>query len=136
MEGFTIVLVIIFGILSLILFIKMWVMCNNVKKILHKMEAETKYKYAVNTSSEIFNSEMASARELIFCGKIEEAKCELKRILYQFTYERKEWKECPERFGSSYIEAMNRRAERVIELLESTGETIDNKEDFIIPINK
>ena len=136
MEELGVVLVIIFGILSLILFFKVWAMCNNVKKILRKMDEKPVYRYSVNTSPDLLNSEMANVRELIFCGKTEEAKCELKRLLYQFVLERKEWDEQPNRYGALYIERSNQKAEMIIELLASIGETIENKEDILIPTDK
>ena len=139
MEELTFVLVVVFGFLSLILFFKVWGMCNNVKKIrqnLLKANEETRYRYGVNTSPDVLNSEMANIRELIFCGKTEEAKCELKRLLYQFVLERKEWDEQPNRYGALYIERSNQKAEMIIELLASIGETIENKEDILIPTDK
>lgn len=136
MEELGVVLVIIFGILSLILFFKVWAMCNNVKQILRKMDEKPVYRYSVNTSPDLLNSEMANVQELIFCGKTEEAKWELKRLLYQFVLERKEWDEYPTRYGSQYIVESNKKAERIMELLESIGETIQNKEEILIPTDK
>lgn len=140
MEGFTIVLVIIFGILSLILFFKMWVMCNDVYKIRRKILGEDKFKSSSNTENHAYDSIIANIKELIFCDKNEEAKYELKKLLYQFVLLKKEWTDYPHRFGVVYstewIIESNKRAERVLELLESIGETIENKEEYIIPINK
>lgn len=140
MEGFTIVLVIIFGILSLILFFKMWVMCNDVYKIRRRLFKEDRYKVGPEAEDDLFKSEIAEIKELIFCDKNEEAKYELKKLLYQFVLLKKEWIDFPHRFGVMYstewIIESNKRAERVLELLESIGETIENKEEYIIPINK
>ena len=140
MEGSTIVLVIIFGILSLILFFKMWAMCNDVRKIRRRLFKEDRYKVGPEAEDDLFKSEIAEIKELIFCGKIDDAKFALRSILYQFVLLKKEWTDYPHRFGVMYstewtIES-NKRVERVIELLESIGEAIENKEDFIIPINK
>ena len=140
MEGFTIVLVIVFGILSLILFFKMWAMCNDVYKIRRRLFKEDRYKVGPEAEDDLFKSEIAEIKELIFCGKIDDAKFALRSILYQFVLLKKEWSDFPHRFGVVYstewIIESNKRAERVIELLESIGEAIENKEDFIIPINK
>lgn len=136
MEELGVVLLIVFGILSLILFFKVWAMCNNVKKILQKINEETRYKYAVNTDESTFRSEMANIRELIFCDKKEEARYELKRLLYQFTLKKKEWSEEPYRYSSGYIADSNKKVEDIIALLESVGEVIENKDEILIPTDK
>ena len=136
MEEFTVVLVVVFGFLSLILFFKVWGMCNTVKKIYLKMNEDTRYRLNANTSPETFNSEIASIKEMIFCGKKTEAAYELKRLLYQFVLEKKEWTQSPNRYGSLYIVRSNEKAEQIIGLLESIGETIENKEDILIPTDK
>ena len=50
MEGLIIAVSVIFGLLSLILFFKVWGMCNTVKKIHLKMNEDTRYRLNVNTS--------------------------------------------------------------------------------------
>ena len=136
MEELTFVLVVVFGFLSLILFFKVWGMCNNVKKIQGKVMEEAKYRFNVNTEVYTLNAELKNAKELIFCDKKEDAKYELKRLLYQFVLEKKEWERIPYKYGQSHIEDLNKRATKVIELLESIGETIENKEDIFIPTDK
>ena len=140
MEELGVILLIVFGILSLILFFKVWAMCNDVHKITRKILKEDRFKSGPNREEAIFHSEIAAVKELIFCGKTDEAKYTLKRMLYQFVLLKMEWTNYPQRFAMTNtpectIES-NKKAERVIELMESIGETIENKEDYIIPINK
>lgn len=103
MEGFTIVLVIVFGILSLILFFKMWVMCNDVYKIRRKILGEDKFKSSSNTENYAYDPTIANIKELIFCDKNEEAKYELKKTTLSVCPSKKGMDRFPASFWSNVL---------------------------------
>lgn len=96
MEEFTLILAIVFGFLSLILFFKVWGMCNNVRDIKEHLEAASKpksYHYLLNASYGALKEEVLTIKELAFCGRKEEAQIGLKRLQYQLNEERKHYEE-------------------------------------------
>ncbi len=92
MGGISVLLLILgflFAILSIILFFKLWNMCDNVDVIMQKL-TETKsdsYHWSTNCSMKAFDKEIEYVKECIFCGKTEEAYCILKRLQYHLMME-------------------------------------------------
>ena len=85
MNGITIIITLVFGILSVILFFKVWGMCNRVseiKDILERPQKTTRYDYYENNSIETLQAECRYVKELAACGKMDEAQYNLKRLQY------------------------------------------------------
>lgn len=121
MEEFTAVVMIIFGILSLILFIKVWAMCNrvrNIQELIENANKDQQYNFWNNGSSDTLRSEIRKIEELIFCDQKEEAKLRLKRIQFHLNQE----KEYYETRGYNIDYYMSEKNEMINELLESLGE--------------
>ena len=96
MEEFTLILAIVFGFLSLILFFKVWGMCNRVNDIKEQLEAASKpknYHYQLNASYTALKEEVLTIKELAFCGRKEEAVIGLKRLQFQLNAEQKHYEE-------------------------------------------
>ena len=92
METLIYLVAIVFGILSLILFFKVWGMCNRVAEIQENLAEYTKtkhYDHFSNNSVEALMADARYAKELAACGKMEEARCQLKRIQYHIEEDEK-----------------------------------------------
>ena len=92
MSETTTIIIIVFGILSIILFFKVWRMCNRVSKIKEILEESIKpkrYDYFENSSLEVLMAECRHIKEMAACGKIEEAKYNLKRLEYNLSEDEK-----------------------------------------------
>lgn len=87
MEEITSIIIFVFGILSLILFFKVWGMCNNVKAIREELSKHPRYHYAANSSQEMFKSEITAIEEALFCGRKHEAEEMLKRLQFHIKKE-------------------------------------------------
>ena len=86
MEGIYAILLIISGILNIILFFKIWGMCNNVKEVKELLERSNTgklYDHLHNNSIDALRAEALTIEEMIFCGKIQEAKENYKRLQFQ-----------------------------------------------------
>ena len=90
-ELLTIIMIIgmVFSILSLILFFKVWGMCNDVDAIMRKVTASPSksYHWSDNCTMRTFNKEIEEVKELIFCERTVEARQILKRLQYHLMLE-------------------------------------------------
>ena len=78
-----------FSILSLILFFKVWGMCNDVDAIMRKVTASPSknYHWSDNFTLKTFNKDIEEVKELIFCERTVEARQILKRLQYHLMLE-------------------------------------------------
>lgn len=121
MEDFLILLCIVPGILVIILFFKVWAMCNrvrNIQELIENANKDQQYNFWNNSSSDTLRSEIWKIEELIFCDQKEEAKLRLKRIQFHLNQE----KEYYEKRGYNIDYYMSEKNEMIKELLESLGE--------------
>ena len=118
------VVAIIFGVLSLILFIKIWIMTDDirelkyqVRKILNnvrRIRGHSYYEYGLDTSYEAFDNDIEEIKELIFCEQFDEAKYRLKKLMYNFNKAKKADEEAS--YGGD-SEMMGRMEEAIADLL-------------------
>lgn len=124
MNGITTIITLVFGILSVILFFKVWGMCNNVKEMKELLERECqpkRYHYLHNTSYEALREEEALIQELAHCKKFDEAKLNLDRLLFHF----EKAKERQGKFGLSSGSGMGVEKEILDQILESAKQWMD-----------
>lgn len=87
-EGLIIISLIV-SIPSIILFFKVWGMCNDVDTIMQKL-TEPKanvYHWFDNRTMKVFNHELDLVKEYVYCGRIDEARIILKRLQYHLLME-------------------------------------------------
>lgn len=121
MDTIIIIACFVVGIFSLILLIKVWIMCNDVrdiKEILEKSNKGRLYDYLHNNSIETLQAEAAAIEELIYCGKIQEARDNQTRLKYHIMKKEKRH----EQFGNDvnyYMQDERRVMERIEGLFKS-----------------
>ena len=129
MDGFTGLILFVFGILSIILFFKVWGMCNKVKEIKEILEKNNqskvkRYHYIYDTSIEALRSEEALIQELAFCKKYDEAQLAFNRL--QFHLEKA--KEHCKKFGYSAESQMRTELEIYKQIEEAIKQWEENNE--------
>lgn len=120
MNGMISIISIVLGILSLILFIKIWGLCSKVTEIKELLEKSNqtqikRYHYIYDTSIEALRAEEAIIKELVYCKKYDEAKIVLDRLQFHFA----KTKESYGKFGYSAEAQMKTESEILEQILES-----------------
>lgn len=114
------VVAIIFGILNLILFFKIWSMTNDIREMKYQMRkilnnvrvmrGHSYFEYGLNDSYEAFEDDMDDIAEMIFCERLEEARYRLKKLEYNLN----KMKEAEKQSGYNDNEEMIKKMEEEI----------------------
>jgi len=117
MEGlmvFISIIFIVFGILQICLFFKMWGMANNISKIRRGITYETGYMDATTTTGAVFKDTIKLAEKCIFVRDTKRAQEYLLSLKYDILTNINSLDETADKYS---IEILNKRIQKIDELL-------------------